>query len=112
MGPEFFHVPRVLSGAYDQYALAISVYEMICGSRPFLGDSAQLIVAHVTRPVPEMSQFRPDIPATLSHAVNRALAKKAADRFATCVEFARSALEGTAPASSRLRMALPTCSLK
>ena len=93
MGPEFFHKPRVLSGAYDQYALAVSVYEMICGRRPFSGDSGQLVVAHVTQAPPDVRRFSPDAPASLCGAIMRALSKKPSERFGTCAEFAEAALQ-------------------
>ncbi|MFM7136196.1 MAG: serine/threonine protein kinase, partial [Planctomycetota bacterium] len=93
MGPEFFHRPRVLSGAYDQYALAVSVYEMICGRRPFSGDSGQLVVAHVTQSPPDVRRFSSDAPANLCGAIMRALAKNPSDRFGTCAEFAKAALQ-------------------
>jgi serine/threonine protein kinase len=93
MGPEFFQKSRVLSGAYDQYALAVSVYEMICGRRPFSGDSGQLIVAHVTQVPPDVRQFRPEAPTTLCDALTRALSKQPLERFHTCADFAETALQ-------------------
>jgi serine/threonine protein kinase len=112
MGPEFFRKPRVLSGAYDQYALAVSVYEMICGRRPFSGDSGQLIVAHVTQAPPDPRKFSPDLPLSLSAALTKALSKKPTDRFQTCIDFADAALEDVSPVSrdeSVRRFLCPGC---
>jgi serine/threonine protein kinase len=112
MAPEFFRKPRVLTGAYDQYSLAISVYEMICGRRPFSGDSGQLIVAHVTQSPPDIRRFSGDAPSSLCAAVARALAKHPADRFRTCVEFADATLQDVGLASrdeSVRRFLCPSC---
>lgn len=92
MAPEFFRQPRILSGAYDQYALAITVYEMLCGQRPFSGDSGQLIVAHVTQDPPDIRDARRDVPASLCQAVARALAKKPEQRYPSCSAFAEAVL--------------------
>jgi serine/threonine protein kinase len=112
MGPEFFNKPRVLSGAYDQYALAITVYEMVCGRRPFSGDAGQLIVAHVTQGPPDIAQFRPDAPRSFCNAVLRALSKHPSQRFDTCVQFAEAALRDVAKLThdpSVLRFLCPGC---
>jgi serine/threonine protein kinase len=112
MGPEFFNKPRVLSGAYDQYALAITVYEMVCGRRPFSGDSGQLIVAHVTQGPPDITQFRPDAPRSFCNAVLRALSKRPSGRFGTCMAFAEAALRDVAKLThdpTILRFLCPGC---
>lgn len=112
MGPEFFHKPRVLSGAYDQYALAVSVYEMICGRRPFSGDSGQLVVAHVTQTPPDVRRFSPDAPASLCGAIMQALSKKPSERFGTCADFAEAALQdvgAVAVDESTRRFLCPGC---
>lgn len=94
MAPEFFRKPRVLSGAYDQYALAITVYEVVAGRRPFGGDSGQLIAAHLMETPEPLSERVNGVPRALSDAVQRALAKSPGERFRTCVEFAQHALDG------------------
>lgn len=112
MAPEFFRKPRVLSGAYDQYALAITVYEMICGQRPFTGDSGQLIFAHATQNPPDIRETVSDAPDSLCEAVHQALAKKPVDRFDSCAAFADAALRDVAavPLNDALRYFLcPAC---
>ena len=112
MGPEFFRKPRVLSGAYDQYALAVTVYEMICGRRPFSGDSGQLIVAHVTQAPPDIRGLQADVPESLCNAVYRALAKRPDDRFPTCSSFAQAVLRDVPLAQvvdSHQRFLCPSC---
>ncbi len=102
MAPEYFQKPRVLTGAYDQYALAITVYEMIAGRRPFSGDSGQLILAHAIQDPPDIRDFRPEAPESLCDALTRALSKKPQDRFDCCKSLAAALLRDIpAPSDSR-----------
>jgi serine/threonine protein kinase len=102
MAPEYFQKPRVLTGAYDQYALAITVYEMIAGRRPFSGDSGQLIFAHATQNPPDIRAFRAEVPKSLCEAVSRSLSKKPEDRFDCCENLAAALLRDIpAPSDSR-----------
>jgi serine/threonine protein kinase len=45
MAPELFKRCSQLDGRVDQYALAVTVYEMLCGEKPFTGSMAHIIVA-------------------------------------------------------------------
>jgi eukaryotic-like serine/threonine-protein kinase len=78
----------------DIYALACVLYEMLAGHPPFLGATAQEVMArHVTDPVPSLRTARPAVPAAVEQAIERALAKVPADRFPTAAEFARALAE-------------------
>jgi len=92
MAPEQFTPKAVIDGRVDQYSLAVIVYEMLSGVRPFTGETAHIAVEVLTHSVPPLSQFRSDLPATLVDAVHRGLAKKPTERFATCREFANAVL--------------------
>jgi serine/threonine-protein kinase len=82
----------------DIYALGCVAYEMLAGTTPFTGPTAQAILArHAVDPVPPLRTLRPTVPPAVAFAIERALAKVPADRFATAVEFAE-ALHATAPA--------------
>ena len=86
MSPEQFQgKPRPAS---DQYALAVTVYEWLCGKRPFEGDAASLGYQHVhTRPASLCVQ-QPTISQTVEDVVFKALAKDPHQRFATVTAFA------------------------
>jgi len=112
MAPEFNRQPRILTGAYDQYALAITVYEMVCGRRPFAGDGGQLILAHATQAPPDIRTIYPDAPASFCEAVARALAKKPESRFISCTAFAEAALHEihvSANDETTFRFMCPSC---
>jgi hypothetical protein len=92
MSPEQFTPRATVDGRSDQYALAVTVYEMLAGQRPFRGKTAHLIVEVTTKAPPPLEAKRPDLPASLVAAVRKGLAKKPSDRFADCAAFAAAVL--------------------
>lgn len=92
MAPEQFTPKAVIDGRADQYALAVMVYEMLAGGRPFTGATAHLIVEVTTFPVPPLPVRRSDVSPLLVNAVHKGLAKRPQERFATCGEFAAAVL--------------------
>lgn len=112
MAPEFSKPGAVLDGRVDQYALAVTVYEMLAGRKPFRGEVANIIVEHASKPPPPLRDLCPDVPQRLADAVHRGLAKKPTDRFATCAAFAAAVL-AEAPLlkidPSRARLLCPKC---
>ena len=81
MSPEQFH-NKPVTGASDQYALAIVAYEMLTGKKPFDGDTvAEIITKHLFSPPPDIRQDRPDVPASVADALTRMFAKEPAHRF-------------------------------
>jgi serine/threonine protein kinase len=113
MGPELFSPKPTLTGAVDQYALAVMVYELLCGRRPFVGDTAHLIVEVTTKQPPPLDRLQPGLPPRLVQAVHRGLAKRPAERFPICSEFAAAVLADVppmAPAPDEARLACPSCS--
>lgn len=83
----------------DLYSLACVVYEMLAGSPPFVGPTAFVVMArHALDPVPPLRTARPGVPPAVAEAVEGALAKVPADRFAS-VEAWREALTGSTSTS-------------
>ena len=105
--------PRAkVDGRVDQYALAVTVYEMLSGEKPFTGSTAHIIVEHSSLPVPSLEKRCPGLPRSVYEAVHRGLAKKAEERFATCSEFAAAVLGGIsslAPEAGTVRLLCPAC---
>src|SRR2546427_1322696 len=81
--------PRAAS---DQYALAVVVYEWLCGARPFEGSMTEVMVQHLTKPPAPLHEKVATIPPELEQVVLRALAKDPKARFASVQDFA-AALE-------------------
>ena len=94
MSPEQATGDRTLDARSDIYALGAVTYEMLTGDPPHAGSNAQAILAKVLteKPVP-IRALRETVPAHVAHAVDRALAKVPADRWASAREFV-DALEG------------------
>ncbi|MBI2403419.1 MAG: PD40 domain-containing protein, partial [Gemmatimonadetes bacterium] len=67
------------------------LYEMLAGSPPYVGPSAQAIIARkALEPVPSLRVVRDTVPVGVERALMRALAKVPADRFATARQFAEA----------------------
>ena len=73
----------------DQYVLAILVHECLSGAPPFTGDTPTVVVQRqCAEPPPRLSDARPDVPAYVSAALERALSKAPGGRFPGVLEFA------------------------
>ncbi|MEO7083761.1 MAG: serine/threonine-protein kinase [Gemmatimonadaceae bacterium] len=102
MSPEQAIGERELDGRSDLYSLGVVGYHMLAGDTPFAAkNTPAMLVKHVSaRPRP-LRERRPEVPAYLAVAIDRALAKRPEDRWADAAEF-RDALDG-AQVSSRSR---------
>ena len=106
MSPEQYRGAGI-SGAADQYSLAVVAYQCLGGRVPFEASTAyELLNKHVSEPPPPLAEARPDLPAHAYAAIDRALAKQPAARFATVSAFV-SALAGRTPAVAALGPARP-----
>jgi serine/threonine protein kinase len=79
---------REVDGRTDQYALGIVGYRALTGKLPFEGDTPSILYQQVHEPPPSVLDRRPDTPADLCAALDRALAKDSKARFPTMEEFA------------------------
>ena len=82
MSPEQAAGGGDVDGRSDLYSLACVLYEMLAGQPPFTGATTETLVRqHIMAPPPPVTQFRPAVPASVSDALMRAMAKAPADRF-------------------------------
>jgi eukaryotic-like serine/threonine-protein kinase len=97
MSPEQATAEHHIDGRADIYALGCVLYEMLGGTPPFTGATAQAVMArHTSDAVPPLSTLRP-MPEALEAVVLNALAKVREDRWSTGRAFAE-ALAEAAPA--------------
>ena len=90
---------RDVDGRADQYSLAVLGHQLFTGKLLFSGDSAHTIIyRHVSEQPPRVAKLRPEVPAAVDAALDRALRKEPDERFATMEEFVR-ALRGESVAS-------------
>jgi serine/threonine-protein kinase len=95
MAPEQAMGERNVDARADVYALGAMTYEMLAGEPPFTGPTAQAIVARVMTERPRALRIvRGTVPEYVDAAVNTALEKLPADRFATAALYS-AALEAS-----------------
>lgn len=100
-------IVRDISPAYDQYSLAVTVYEMLTGRLPYEeGGEAVLMAKNWDLPTP-IGELAPDLPQAAADAVMQALSTRARDRHESCSAFAEafaSGLSASAPAAGGVRL--------
>ena len=84
-----------LTGRADQYSLAATMYEMLAGRPPHLGDSvAALAEAQLTRAAPPIRSLCPAIAPGAAGAIHRGLEPEPGARFPTAGDLVRSVAAG------------------
>lgn len=80
----------------DLYSVGVLLYEALSGRRPFAGDSAMAMMRAIEEGKAEpLSTLMPKLPADVTAAIERAMSRDPADRFADAREMA-AALDGSA----------------
>jgi eukaryotic-like serine/threonine-protein kinase len=104
VGSLFYMSPEQIKGSdpdgrSDLYSLGITMYEMVTGRRPFLGDSDfQIMSAHLQQAPMAPIEVIPGIPTALSDIILMAIEKDPAARFQSAEAF-RAALASAFPAA-------------
>jgi eukaryotic-like serine/threonine-protein kinase len=120
MSPEQATAEKDLSNRSDIYSLGCVLYEMLTGSPPHVGATAQQIIMKiVTEEAAPVTKLRKSVPPNVAAAVARAIEKLPADRFESAKAFAdgladrfftaagtRAGTVGVAPAVRRVNRGL------
>src|SRR5439155_23277079 len=81
MPPEQVGASAALDGRSDVYSLGATLYHVLAGRPPFVGETLQVIAAVVTKVPDPPSRFAPGLPAALDAICLRCLEKDPALRY-------------------------------
>jgi len=101
---QWLEQPRAAS---DQYALAVTCYQLLTGRPPFTGNLYAVMHGHLQAPPPSMSELNPLISQEIEAVLQRALVKDPTARYPDILAFAhayREALENAASADTDTQM--------
>jgi hypothetical protein len=88
MSPEQATAEKEITARSDVYSLGAVLYEMLSGSPPHVGASAQQIVMKIiAEPVQPVTALRKSVPPNVGAAVMKSLEKLPADRFESAKAF-------------------------
>ena len=112
VGSPAYMAPEQIQGgavtaATDQYSLAILLWELIVGRRPFVGATTGLHGATLGERVLEEHLNHPPpsgvLPAELDLPLRTALAKRASQRFSTCTEMVQQVVRSSTAVPTTLQ---------
>jgi serine/threonine protein kinase len=87
---------KPVTGAADQYSVAVMTYRMLSGQVPFEGDSAiDILHKHCTILPPPLDLLCPGLPDYVYKAIEKGLAKKPAQRFSNVKAFVKALKESS-----------------
>ena len=87
---------KPVTGAADQYSVAVMTYRMLAGQVPFEGDSAiDILHKHCTILPPPLDLLCPGLPDYVYKAIEKGLAKKPAQRFSNVKAFVKALKESS-----------------
>ena len=89
MAPEQGRGQRA-DGSSDGYSLAVVFYELVTGVKPYQGDTpVDILIKQANDSIPDPRMINPKLPVTVKRFLDRAMAKKPADRYPTMNDFLR-----------------------
>jgi len=106
MSPEQAIGERDIDGRSDLYSLGVVGYQMLTGELPFAANNTPaMLMKHINEAPRPIRDLRPDVPAGLDRAIERAMAKKADQRWSDAAAF-RDSLSDDSVRSAPVRDAV------
>ncbi len=98
MAPEQAAAEPNVDHRADIYAVGVMAYELLAGRAPFVGATAQqVLAAHMTETPDPLDKHRANLPPGLAECVDRCLEKNPADRWQSAEELLRQLETVTTP---------------
>jgi len=98
MSPEQFMGHKV-DGRSDLFSVAIILYELLTGEKPFSGEALSTVMHHVIKTMPAApSELNLNVPPSLDQVVLKGLAKRPAERYVDGRAMAAALREAIKPA--------------
>jgi tRNA A-37 threonylcarbamoyl transferase component Bud32 len=92
MSPEQF-MGQVVTARSDLYSTGVVLYQMLTGERPFEGSLTSIMHKVLNTRPPKPSDLSVTVPPGMDAVVERAMARRPEDRFASAAEFAQALRE-------------------
>ncbi len=90
-----------LDGRADQYALAATAFHLMTGTAPFDSTNPAVVIGqHISSTPPTIGTYRPEL-AAFGPVFAKAMAKKPADRYDQCRDFAQAMQRALGHAAGR-----------
>ncbi len=87
MAPEQAIDNRKIDSRCDIYSLGASLYHMVTGTVPYMGNTAAAVLTkHITEPLPDPREHRSDLPEPVVRVIGKMMAKDPDERYATAEE--------------------------
>jgi serine/threonine protein kinase/Tfp pilus assembly protein PilF len=99
VSPEQASGASQVDGRTDQYSLAVMLYEMLAGERPFSrGADVESFGKRFTETPTPIRRLREDVPESIEAALTKAISPDPATRYANIASFAQAVGADTSPA--------------
>lgn len=109
---------RQVDGRVDQYALGVTIYELLTKRRPFESTNINALFKEILFETPsELHELVDGVSESFSRVISRSLAKDPGERYADCKSFVAALLSETngnsqAKTSEKVRLQCPDCNTK